>query len=40
MLVLNQSLEQGMQYNKCSEGLGFNCFQSPCNFLIEDYEIF
>jgi hypothetical protein len=37
------TLEQGINFNKCFEGLGFNNFyvQSPCKHLIEDYtEIF
>jgi hypothetical protein len=37
------TFEDGIDCNKCSEGLGFNHFdvKSPCNPLIEDYtEIF
>jgi hypothetical protein len=33
------TVENGVDSNKCSEGLGFSHFyvQSPCKSLVEDY---
>jgi hypothetical protein len=39
MLALKPSLSNGVDSNKCCEGLGFSHFyvQSPCNPLFVDY---